>query len=217
MKAEKRILPLSLAGVEVRQDGDDGPKTIHGYAAVYYDGTPATEFVLWGDIRERIMPGAFDGVMDDDVRSLFNHDENMVLGRCNAGTLAISLDDRGLSFDVTPPSARGDVLEAVERGDVTGASFMFSLARDKGGEVVWRENDEGDIREIVKVAELFDVGPVTFPAYEATAAQARDITAAQGEYDRMERERREHAQADERRRADADAIAVQCTLLRIRR
>ncbi len=163
--------------VELRAEPEDGAQpTIEGYGAVYYDGTPATEYVLWPGVVERIMAGAFDrAVREDDVRSLFNHNPDFVLGRRRPGgdaqTLSLSVDATGLRYAVRPPSTRGDVVEAVRRGDVSGSSFMFSA------ESVWREieNEDGSvltIREIVGVT-LYEVGPVTFPAYEQTTAGVR--------------------------------------------
>jgi hypothetical protein len=199
---------MSLAGVQVRDAEGDAPPVIFGYGAVFYDGTEATEFRLWGDVRERVLPGAFDNVLENDVRSLFNHDANLVLGRNRSGTLSIAVDDVGLRFEVTPPESRSDVLDLVRRGDVDGASFMFSVSREDGGEVVWRENEDGEVREIVSVARLFELGPVTFPAYEATSANARDITAAQAEHEARLELRQAEQRTQRRTQADADALAL---------
>ena len=150
------------APVELRQDGD-GQSTISGHAAVFYDGTPGTEFELWGDTVERIMPGTFDRALKekDDVRGLFNHDPSLVLGRTSAKTMDLSIDKRGLRYDIRPGDTTigNDVVSHIARGDVTGSSFSFRITDE-----TWRMEDEMDIREIRGV-ELFDVGPVTFPAY----------------------------------------------------
>ena len=166
---ERRFVPeaVSLAKVETREDGT---KHIVGYGAVYYDGTPETEFPLWDNMVERILPGAFDrAAREDDVRGLFNHDANMLLGRTPAGTMSLSVDERGLHYDIVAPDTQAgrDVIISVERGDLTGSSFSFMVQ-----EQVWRMIDEVDIREIVAV-QLFDTGPVTFPAYEGTTTGVR--------------------------------------------
>ncbi|MCC7423777.1 MAG: HK97 family phage prohead protease [Planctomycetaceae bacterium] len=153
---------------EVRDD--NGTKTITGYGAVFYkEGDAGTEYKLWDDMVERIMPGAFDrAIREDDVRSLFNHDPNLILGRTKSNTLRLSIDAVGLKYEVDPPAARGDVVEALQRGDVDGSSFMFEIT-----EVVWREVDKLYVREILGV-KLWEVGPVVFPAYESSTSGLRE-------------------------------------------
>lgn len=176
---ERRFLPSA----EVRIQAKDGEKrTIFGYGAVFYDGTPETEYVLWDDqygrAVERIMPGAFDGVLSrgDDVRGLFNHDSNQILGRTKSGTMRLSVDARGLAYEIdqadTTPGR--DVAAYLERGDVSGSSFSFRVDMDG---VKWTMTGDGDkvneVREILSVSQLYDVGPVAFPAYETTDAGVR--------------------------------------------
>lgn len=169
MKRERRFTNLNTARVALEQRADEGPK-ITGYAAVFYDGTDATQYMLWDDMAERIMPTAFDrAVKEDDVRGLFNHDPNMLLGRTTAGTMRLSVDSKGLRYEIDPPdTAVGrDTATAIKRGDLSGSSFAFVPT-----ETLIREQDGITIREILAV-ELFDVGPVTFPAYESTSAGLR--------------------------------------------
>jgi HK97 family phage prohead protease len=150
--------------------GSDRPR-VTGYGAVYYDADkPGTEYALFEDLRERLVPGCFDQTLaEDDIRCLFNHDGNMILGRMSAGTLVCRADNTGLNYDVLPPGARADVCEAIRRFDVTGSSFSF-LCREQR----WSELPDGTtIREVLN-AQVFDVGPVCFPAYEATSAVCRD-------------------------------------------
>jgi len=170
-KTERRTISAELSGarIERRQD-DDAPDRLAGYGAVYYDGTPETEYELWTNCVERIMPGAFDrAVREDDVRGLFNHDRNLILGRVKAGTMRIKTDKRGLWYEIDVPDTQPgrDTATSVERGDVTGSSFSFYVK-----EVTWRDEGDLEIREINDV-ELFDTGPVTFPAYEGTTSAAR--------------------------------------------
>lgn len=76
---------------EVRaEQRTDEPTRILGYGSVFNSRSEP----LWG-FREIIKPGAFDDVLNDDVRGLFNHDPNFILGRSAAGTLSLSVDDRG--------------------------------------------------------------------------------------------------------------------------
>jgi len=160
---------------EVRIEERDGKKLIRGTGAVFFDpDDPGTEFSLWPGMKERIMPSAFDEALKrpDDVRGLFNHDANQILGRNVANTMTLSKSKRALDYIIDPPDSpnAANVIAALERGDVTGSSFSFTLA--KGGQRWYDEEDE-EIREITNVT-LFDVGPVTFPAYTATDAGYRD-------------------------------------------
>lgn len=176
MSANKReqLYAKRPVQLEQRKDGDTETSTVKGHAAVFYDGTRSSEYRLWGDTYERIMPGAFDeAVTRDDVRALFNHDENMVLGRNKAGTLRMSIDNVGLAYEVDlgNTTVARDVAEHISRGDVTGSSFGFVVTDER-----WVEAPESEyaseFREITAV-RLFDVSPVTYPAYEATDVQLR--------------------------------------------
>jgi len=164
-----------------KRDGEDGPSIVAGYGAVFYNADdPGTEYWLWDDVVERIKPGAFDRALQeaDDVRSFFNHDANLILGRASAGTLDLAVDGTGLRYVVEPPdtAVARHVLESVERGDTSGSSFMFVPTS-----TAWREEErEGKtvyIREIESV-RLFEVGPVVFPAYESASSEARSSIAA---------------------------------------
>ena len=105
-------------------DGEKHPAIV-GYGAVFFrEGDPGTEYQLWSDTYERIMPGAFDrAIREDDCRSFFNHDPNLILGRSTAGTLLLSIDNVGLKYEVEPPDSEParHVLESVRRGDVSGS------------------------------------------------------------------------------------------------
>lgn len=185
--------------VQMRDDGK--VQFISGYGAVFFrEGDPGTEYRLWHDIVERILPGAFDRALrEDDVRSCFNHDLNFILGRTSAGTLSLSIDNVGLKYSVVPSdSGIGQhVLRAVERGDVTGSSFMFDVSTAN-----WIEEKQADgktiwIREIVEVAPLYELGPVCFPAYEATTAtvEGRDAVHAEEWSARFREWRQKHVAA----------------------
>ncbi|HUU97154.1 MAG TPA: HK97 family phage prohead protease [Phycisphaerae bacterium] len=157
------------------QRAEGEPATISGYAAVFYDGTPRTEYPLWEGAVERILPGAFDRALkEDDIRALFNHDPSAVLGRSAAGTLVLSIDATGLAYRIDAPDTQvgRDVSESVRRRDVTGSSFAFMVTDQE-----WRTENSVDIRE-VKGVRLFDVGPVTYPAYTATTVGARSAPSA---------------------------------------
>lgn len=168
---------------ELRAAGDGKQPTISGYAARYYvPGDSTTEFLLWENAVERIKPGAFDqALQSSDVRALFNHDPNYVLGRNKSGTLQLASDDRGLSYEITPSNttAYRDVAEMLARGDVSGSSFRFRVVDES-----WTKENGLKVREI-RSLELLDVGPVTFPAYEGASSSVRsEFAEARSSHDR---------------------------------
>ncbi|TVQ59907.1 MAG: HK97 family phage prohead protease [Phycisphaerales bacterium] len=171
MTTNRRITEDTAQGVRI-ETREDGTRRLTGYAAVYYDGTPGTQYRLWKGAVERILPGAFDSLLASgpDVRALFNHDSDKVLGRTRSGTLTITADTRGLHYDIVLPNTAiaSDLAVSVERGDVSGSSFSFGGAVDE-----WRREGEMEIREIRGFGLVLDVGPVTFPAYDATTVGAR--------------------------------------------
>lgn len=164
---ERRVI---LADVQVRSAEDDKPM-VSGYAAMFNEET-----VIAGLFREQIAPGAFaEAVKTDDVRALWNHDPNVPLGRTKSGTLTLAEDTRGLKYDVVlnpDDTAAMDVRARILRGDVDGSSFGFVVEED-----AWEYPSDKTSRALplrtIKKASLFDVSPVTFPAYEATSVSAR--------------------------------------------
>lgn len=159
----KEIRCWDIKGVELRAEtNDEGVTTISGYAA---------RFNSWsedlGGFRERIKPGAFKkALMTSDVRLLYNHDtNNLPLGR-TPKTLRLSEDTKGLKFEGDLPDTQlaKDLTIAIQRKDITGNSFSFTV--DEGGDE-WREKDGVTSRTITEFKELFDIGPVVFPAYSS--------------------------------------------------
>lgn len=177
MKTERRF---HAGRVPVRLEKRDGGKpVIEGLASVYYDGTDATEYVLWeypGErCVERIMPGAFDRALaeKDDVRALANHDPACLLGRTASGTLRLASGKDGLAYEIDPPDTQAarDVMESIRRGDMSGSSFAFVVDEQSFSYV--RQGDGLLYVREVKSVTLFDVGPVTYPAYGGTEAGVR--------------------------------------------
>ncbi|KAA5937599.1 HK97 family phage prohead protease [Pantoea sp. Bo_2] len=167
-------------GGEIRAAQDDGePTRIVGYGSVF----DTLSEVIFG-FREIIKPGAFDNVLGDDVRALFNHDPNFILGRSAAGTLALSVDDKGLRYEITAPETqtiRDLVIAPMQRGDISQSSFAFRIARDGDD---WYQDDDGVlIHEIYQVSRLFDVSPVTYPAYQQAGSSVRSMQAWQEAHD----------------------------------
>lgn len=162
---ERRTVPLGL--LEVRQAGENGEAHIVGHAALF--GVLSEDL---GGFRERIEPGAFARSLAGDVRALWNHDANYVLGRTTAGTLQLSEDAQGLRVEIEPPDTTWarDLLVTIRRGDVNQMSFGFRVPH--GGEQ-WTSEDGMNVRTLTNV-ELFDVSPVTFPAYPQTSVAVRN-------------------------------------------
>lgn len=168
MEIERRDFAFEDDNELIVESRADGRAAIIGYAAVYNRLS-----LDLGGFREEILPGAFDRILSrqrgkQDVVALFNHDSNIVLGRSSSGTLELSTDDKGLRYVVTPPVSRGDVMELIQRRDVRGSSFAFTVGKD--GEAFRTDEGGGAIRQIREVSGLYDVGPVLVPAYPATSA-----------------------------------------------
>jgi HK97 family phage prohead protease len=165
---ERRDFEFDAADDLVVESRADGRAAIVGYAAVYNRLS-----LDLGGFREMILPGAFDKVLGrergrQDVVALFNHNSDIVLGRTSSGTLELSSDDKGLRYVVTPPVSRADVLELIQRRDVKGSSFAFTV--DSKGEAFVPDEKGNAIRHIREVSGLYDVGPVLVPAYPASTA-----------------------------------------------
>ncbi len=171
-KREQLLVP----GLEIRavDPDDEGPLQLEGYAAVFDKDSDGLWFI------ERIRKGAFaDTIKEDDIAALFNHDRNQVLGRNTAETLALEEDKTGLKYIIDLPDTQvgRDLHVVVKRGDVKGSSFSFQTQKDE-----WEYLDDGEtvIRTLLKV-KLFDVGPVTFPAYPDTTTAVRSLNDWLGE------------------------------------
>jgi len=160
--------------VEMRvKDPSLGKKnsTMEGYAANFNQLSQDL-----GGFREVLMPGCFaNALAASDVRALFNHDPNLILGRNISGTLRVSEDEKGLRFEVDPPetSYAKDLQISMQRGDINQCSFGFSVG--EGGDSWAKDTDGVWIRSITNVSKLFDVSPVTYPAYVSTSCAVRSM------------------------------------------
>jgi HK97 family phage prohead protease len=194
---ERRFVHVNELQVE-RRAGADGPPTIRGYAAVFN----ARSEDLGGWV-ETIAPGAFaEAIRTSDTRALWNHNPDYVLGRSKSRTLKLTEDVRGLHVECTPPDTQWarDLTTSIERGDVDQMSFGFRIA--KGG-ALWTNEGDKFLRTITRVAVLYDVSPVTFPAYPDTEVAVRSLAefrAADGGEDGAAAERGAIAHAERTRR-----------------
>ena len=164
MDREIRAIPAEF---RIHQTENE-PLKIIGYAARFNELSEE----MWG-MREKIAPGAFtEAIGKSDVRALWNHDPNYVLGRTKNGTLQIREDEQGLFYEVTPPDAQWarDLVESIKRGDVDQSSFAFTVDVEQ-----WDESENPVVRTIVKVRELYDVSPVTYPAYPTATSGVRSL------------------------------------------
>lgn len=158
-----------IRGSELRIGNEEGQKFIRGYAAVFDSMSQPL-----GGFREIIRKGAFKKTLrDGDAVALMNHDANLLLGRKSARTLSLFEDDKGLAYKIVPPdtSYARDLMVSIERGDLKHSSFAFRVVP---GKERW-SNPQGEdlpVRELLQV-ELFDVSPVTNPAYNQTEVHVR--------------------------------------------
>lgn len=156
---------LNMENVQTREDGED--LFIEGYFAVFN-----STYELWPGATESIAPGAFNDSVSDDVRALYNHNTDIVLGRTSAGTMEIRQDSHGLWGRIRVNRNDGDAMNAyarIARKDITGCSFGFDIAAQ---ETDYRE--DGTVHwTIKKVSPLYEISPCTFPAYQETVVSAR--------------------------------------------
>ena len=164
MKRENRFLPATELRVS---QSDKGDKVIAGYAVVYNSLSEDMGF------REQIAPGAFTKFLatQPDIRCLFNHDDNKILGRTASGTLTLSDDAHGLAFRCVLPNTQyaNDLSVSIERGDVSQCSFGMVVK-----DAQWSNGPNYKLRTI-KEATIFDVSPVAIPAYTATSVSMRSL------------------------------------------
>lgn len=180
---ERRI--YSLDEIRVVSDGD-GNNNIIGHAAVFNKWS-----VDLGGFIERVDPGAFDDtLLDDDIRSLFNHNPDNILGRNKSGTLKLKIDDRGLAIENALPDTQvaNDLRVSIDRGDVDQMSFGFRTIEDS-----WDFSDPNLAKRTLLKLKLSDIAPVTFAAYPDTDVAVRSLETWNQEHPEEKPYRRELA------------------------
>ena len=175
---ESRFLAES---VELRAAAEEEkPSKVFGYAAKFNRESENLGSEDW-QFFETIEPGAFDDVLNDDVRALFNHDPNAILARSKGGegSLKLGVDEVGLWYEFEAPDTQAgrDLMRSLERGDIDQSSFSFRVNRDDQSIVETTEGKGPTVlkRTIKKVARLFDVSPVTYPAYPDASVMLRSL------------------------------------------
>ena len=170
-QANNTELRSCVGAIELRQS-ESGKDTVFGYALKF--GVPYD----MGWFTEEIQRGALDGADLSDVRILFNHDQNLILGRTKAGTAKVGIDEVGMWYMAElPDSPTGqNVKEALRRGDIDQSSWAFSISTDESGRSKgdkWMNKDGKDYRVITSVRAVYDASPVTYPANPDTTAAKR--------------------------------------------
>lgn len=206
-KGQKESRMVSFQGrLECRDAQEDSPRIISGYAAVF---NQVAQIGRWYRYKEQIASGAFEGCNYDKCVACFNHNTDNILARYSSGTLKLSVDEVGLRFEFEVPNTTvgNDMYELVKRGDISQCSFAFVVAEE-----TWKydeQNDENDLRTIEKIAELWDVSLVTYPAYEGTSVDARSAE----EESFMERKKEYLSRNDNKIKADSESRARYCQVL----
>lgn len=161
------------------RSSENGEPIIEGYFAVFN-----SPYKLWDGAYESIAPGAFKNTLNRDIRALYNHNDDIVLGRTKNNTLELREDEKGLFgvIKINPNDTQAmDAYERVKRGDVDQCSFGFEIVSEE-----FEKTDE-QIHWTIKEVLLYEVSPCVFPAYEDTTVSARksdfsDIQKRQTEY-----------------------------------
>jgi len=168
-KSDQKQMSITNGNIERRYfkdmelrlvDGED-ENVITGYAAVF---DKYSEDLGW--FKEKIKKGAFSKtIKENDIRALINHNPDLIIGRTKNKTLKLWEDDKGLGFEVKLPdtSYAKDLKESIKRKDITQNSFGFQMIKDE-----WSKDGK---KRLLKEVKLFDISPVTFPAYKQTSVK----------------------------------------------
>ena len=167
--SEKEIRSITIpAKVELREDGE--PQSISGYAIVYNKDSGDMGFV------ERVAPGAAtEALKRSDIYGFKNHNPDIIFGRQGVN-MTLKEDKGGVAYVATPIDTRGfkDTADEIRAGLLTGQSFGFTILADE-----WSDLDQPTPkRTITEIGEIFDVGPVAFPAYPDTTVALRSLEKA---------------------------------------
>lgn len=175
------VQPVSIQKRESVVEGEPAKEIIRGYFSIYN-----SDYRIWPGYIERIAPGFFDGIDMTDVLCLYNHDDDRLLGRQvdGEGTLKISFDTKGGFFEVekSNTTTANDVYEDIKLKNIRGCSFAFSVAEQSVEyDVPQSDGSTATVVTLIRGKVLYDVGPVTNPAYTETEVEAaqRSLKATQ--------------------------------------
>jgi HK97 family phage prohead protease len=214
-QVSSKALRTNAAKIELRNE-EEGTVTIVGYAAKFDSDSE----MMYGFFVERIGRDAFAETDMSDVRALFNHDANIVLGRTTNGTLRLEIDEMGLRYEIDVDASnaliRDMVVKPIQRGDVSQSSFGFTMSK-----VSWDDAADPEIRTIERIDKLYDISPVTFPAYSETEASMRNVQGrsekrtAQVEHQEQTEQQEQEDKGVEQRRALLAQIAQRETSMKL--
>lgn len=202
---EQKEIRSTIDSIEIRTDGEQEQKKIVGYAL---------KFNTWSDnlggFVETIDRHALDNCDMTDVRCLIDHDSQKILGRTTNVTLKLTVDDIGLRYECIPSDTTyaRDLMVNMESGNINQCSFGFILNYDNKDCDSWEYDEERDIykRTLKDVKQLFDVSPVTYPAYSQT-----ECVVAQRKLDNIKNDLEKHKQ-DELRNIEMELIEIELDL-----
>ena len=192
---QQRIIKIKNA--RIREEG--GRRYLEGYFAVFGE-----QYQVWDAWMETIERGAFAEYLasGEDVKVLWNHDSNIVLGSTGNGTATLREDEIGLFGTVEINENDQEAVNAyarIARGDVNGCSFGFEIDRQEE----WWDEQGVYHTKILRVDPLYEVSPCTFPAYKATSITARNgekLNQAREDYEQAKNKKQERWRESMRKR-----------------
>lgn len=177
MKKEKETRYFSIKNLEVRvtppagtgagEEDDQINATVSGYVVKFNERSE----LIFDEFYEKVGAGAFSrSLKENTIKALWNHDSNLVLGSTKSQTLRLREDNIGLYFEIDLPN--NDIgensLESIQRGDVDGVSFGFTVRADS-----WAFIEAEDVYERTLLdIDLVEISPTPFPAYEGSSEVA---------------------------------------------
>jgi len=171
-KYNNTIMEKRIFNIENRfETKEDGQEVVVGYGSIWNSRSENL-----GGFYEYISPDAIsqETIEKSDVRALINHNPDLVLARSTAGNLILSVDEKGLRYEFSIPetSYGKDLAINMKNGNINQSSFAFTVGSDE-----WSTDEDGnDIRTITSIEKLYDVSPVTYPAYSQAES---DLVVAQ--------------------------------------
>ena len=192
---QQRIIKMKNA--RIREEG--GRRYLEGYFAVFGE-----QYQVWDGWMETIERGAFAEYLasGEDVKVLWNHGSNIVLGSTGNGTATLREDEIGLLGTVEINENDQEAVNAyarIARGDVNGCSFGFEIDRQEE----WWDEQGVYHTKILRVDPLYEVSPCTFPAYKATSITARNgekLNQAREDYEQAKNKKQERWRESMRKR-----------------
>jgi len=183
MELERRFINGVVSAEPHKEAQAENLMRVGGYAALF------GKYANIGDwFAEVINDDFFNGASFEECACLFNHDQNHVLGRVRNGTLTLEVDDKGLLYRADLPPSRADVYELIKNGYVYSSSFAFIIDAEEWKvvpaeqladalppkDIAALSDEKGRVyvRYLKRARAVYDVSPVTFPAYSQTSTTA---------------------------------------------